>query len=282
VVAASFYIPQFLAEQVGSLGITLFDFLPTGVDVHSIEPSARAVAQLQGIDAFFYWGAGLDAWAERLAENLEKEGVALSELTQGIALLPIEDEHEAEEEAEEEGHEHGQFDPHTWLDPLLLARQAETVGQVLMAIDAQGAQDYSERTNDLRQRLQSLDAEFRQGLNQCRLREIIVSHDAFSYMAKAYGFTVIPIKGISTESEPSARAIGEISKLAKEHGIKHIFFETLSSPKLSEAIAQEVGAETLILNPIEGLTAEERAAGKDYFDLMRENLANLRLAMECE
>jgi zinc transport system substrate-binding protein len=60
-----------------------------------------------------------------------------------------------------------------------------------------------------------------------------------------------------------------------------IFFETLVSAKLSETLAREVGARTLVLNPVEGLTADEEKAGKDYIGLMEDNLRNLRTALDC-
>jgi len=64
--------------------------------------------------------------------------------------------------------------------------------------------------------------------------------------------------------------------------VKYIFFETLVSPKLSETIANENGAQTLELNPIEGLDADAAAKGGDYITEMRKNLQNLQIALECK
>ena len=63
--------------------------------------------------------------------------------------------------------------------------------------------------------------------------------------------------------------------------MKYIFFESLVSPKLSQTIATEVGAQTLVLNPIEGLSEEEMSQGKTYFSIMQDNLTNLRTALQC-
>jgi zinc transport system substrate-binding protein len=64
-------------------------------------------------------------------------------------------------------------------------------------------------------------------------------------------------------------------------GATTVFFETLVSPRLAETVAREVGAMTAVLDPLEGLTEKETAAGKDYFSVMRENLAALRKALGC-
>ena len=76
--------------------------------------------------------------------------------------------------------------------------------------------------------------------------------------------------------------MAEIVDLAKQKNIKYIFFETLVSPKLADTIASEVGAKTLVLNPIEGLTDQEIARGKNYISVMKDNLTHLRIALQCQ
>ena len=101
-------------------------------------------------------------------------------------------------------------------------------------------------------------------------------------MTGRYNIKVYSITGISPEEEPSLRKMVELSKLALKKNIKYIFFEQLASPKPAETIAQEVGAKTLILNPLGGLTKEDIREGKTYISVMEENLQNLRIALECE
>ena len=109
-----------------------------------------------------------------------------------------------------------------------------------------------------------------------------MAHDAFQYPTDGYRINIISITGLSPESEPSAQKLAELTELAKAHDIKTIFFEALSSPKLAQTLAEEVGATTLVLNPLEGLTDEQLEAGENYFSLMKTNLNNLSLALECQ
>ena len=92
---------------------------------------------------------------------------------------------------------------------------------------------------------------------------------------------MIPIAGISPEQEPSPKTMGEIAKLAQEKGIHYIFAETLLSPRISETIAKEIGAEILVLNPVENLMPTEKKSGENYFTLMETNLVNLTKALSC-
>ena len=116
-------------------------------------------------------------------------------------------------------------------------------------------------------------------MTDSKRKDFITQHAAFGYLAKEYGLQQVPIAGLSPEQEPSAAQMASVIDFAKEHQVKMIFFETLVSSKVSETIASEVGAKTAVLNPIEGLTEEEIAAGMDYISVMRQNLEALKLAL---
>lgn len=129
--------------------------------------------------------------------------------------------------------------------------------------------------------LAHLDGEYIKGLATCEQREIVTTHNAFGYLARRYRFAVQYILGLSPEEDPSPQIIAQVADMAKAQRIGYIFFETLVSPKLAQTVATEIGAETLVLNPIEGLTDAEIRDGKNYMSVMRENLVNLRRALVC-
>jgi zinc transport system substrate-binding protein len=174
------------------------------------------------------------------------------------------------------------MDPHVWLDPVRAQAQVEAIRAGLAKIDPPNAAVYAANAQAYRAKLTALDAAFASGLKQCARREFVTTHSAFSYPARRYGLTQIPIQGVDREAEPSPADLAALVKQVKDRKIQYVFFETLVSPKLAETLAREVGAKTLVLNPIEGLTKEEQAAGKAYIALMEENLRNLRTALECQ
>ena len=112
--------------------------------------------------------------------------------------------------------------------------------------------------------------------------DIITSHTAFSYLASEYNLNQVAITGLSPDEEPSPTELAEVAQFAQEHNVQYIFFESLVSPKLSETIAEEVNAQTLVLNPIEGLSDEEISQGKTYISVMQDNLTNLQTALQCQ
>ena len=120
------------------------------------------------------------------------------------------------------------------------------------------------------------------GLSQSQRRASVVARDAFRYLADRYNLRVHPIAGVSPDVEPSPSQLATLVDEARTLGATHIFFETLVNPALARTIAKEVGAETLVLNPLEGLTRDEAAAGEDYFTVMEQNLKNLQKALGCQ
>ena len=108
-----------------------------------------------------------------------------------------------------------------------------------------------------------------------KTRDVIAAHQAFGYLCQAYGLNQSGIEGLSADSEQDAARMKEIVDFAKKHQVKTIFFEELVSPKISETIAKEIGAQTKMLNPLEGLSDEELKAGADYFSVMESNLETL-------
>src|SRR5690606_12911653 len=118
-------------------------------------------------------------------------------------------------------------------------------------------------------------------LKSCKLDTVISSHEAFSYLAARYNFEVVSIAGIEPGIEPSVAKMANLTELVKQKNIKYIFFESLVSPRLAETIANETGASTLIFDPLEGLSQADQDKGRDYISVQRDNLKNLRTALEC-
>ncbi|MDD2361056.1 MAG: zinc ABC transporter substrate-binding protein, partial [Syntrophaceticus schinkii] len=105
-------------------------------------------------------------------------------------------------------------------------------------------------------------------------------HAAFGYLANRYGLCQIPILGLTPEQEPDAATMAGVIDFTRKQNIKYIFFEAMVSPRVAETIARETGAKTLVLHPIGALTEEENKEGIDYFDLMHQNLENLKKALK--
>jgi zinc transport system substrate-binding protein len=268
-VVAAFYPLAWVSEEIAGDDVDVVNLTPPGAEPHDIELTARDVERVQDAEVVLYLG---DGFMPALEDAVEGHDGAIDLLAEQN-LLPGTDELGREEEKEEhEGEQRTELDPHVWLDPARLGAIAGTVAE------APGEPTAAE---ELVVRLEGLDRELREGLASCKRREIVTSHAAFGYLADAYGLRQIALTGISPEAEPSPRALEALIAEVKEESATTVFFETLVSSRLAETVARETGARTAALNPLEGLSDGELAAGADYFSVMRDNLGVLREALEC-
>ena len=86
--------------------------------------------------------------------------------------------------------------------------------------------------------------------------------------------------GLSTSAEPTPQVMKGITDYVEENDVKYILFEELVSPRLAETLAEDAGIETLVFNPLEGLTDEQVTNGEDYISMMERNLTSLEKALQ--
>ncbi|WP_044641455.1 metal ABC transporter substrate-binding protein [Risungbinella massiliensis] len=284
----STYALEDFAKKIGGTHVEVTNLVPVGVEPHDFEPSAKEIAQLNESDIFLYNGAGLETWVDKTLSSLDKNKTKVINTTDQLSLLKVAEEeehghgheHEHEEEAKkEDDHDHGEFDPHVWLDPTLANQQAMKIRDALIQQDPAHKADYEKNFATLEANFNQLDQEFQEMVKKAPKKEFVTSHAAFQYLAKRYGLEQVAISGISPQDEPSPAELKEIVEMAREHGVKYIMFETLVSSKIADVVRNEVKAEALTLNPVEGLTKEEQAQGADYFSVMRKNKENLAKAL---
>ena len=128
--------------------------------------------------------------------------------------------------------------------------------------------------------MDQLDNKFRTQLAPLPNKDIVVTHQAFAYLAKEYGLTEKPIMGLSPDAEPTSKDMQEILQFIKDNHVKYIFFEELVSDKLAKTLAKDAGVQTMVLNPLEGLTEEQIKQRADYISIMENNLNNLIKALQ--
>jgi zinc transport system substrate-binding protein len=258
-VAASYYPLYDFAKQVAGNKADIQNLTPVGTEPHDYEPSPSVLISAERSDVFVYNGGHMEPWAQKFLTDYDHTAVKAS---QGITLKT------------------GQ-DPHFWLDPVLAQKIVDSIRDGLSKADPANKTYYAQNASAYKKKLATLDKAYRAGLASCQQHTVISSHEAFSYLADRYGFTVESIAGISPEEEPSISRLADLSNLVKASGIHYVFFESLVSPRLADTIAHETGAKTLVFDPIEGLSETDQKLGKNYIGIQYENLANLKKALAC-
>lgn len=275
-VITTFYPMYEFSKQIAGDHADVIALIPAGAEPHDWEPSAKDMAQVKEADVFVYNGI-VEGWVEKALESAANDKRVVVEASKSIELMEgLPEEEEGEHHEEEDGHV---LDPHVWLDPALAQVEVASIQAAFEKADPANKEAYKNNADAFIAKLKELDEAYKAGLKDAKHKEFVTQHAAFGYLAKQYGLTQIPIAGLSPEQEPSPDKMAEIIKFAKENQVKTIFFETLVDSKVAETVANEIGAKTDVLNPLEGLTDEDKKNNLDYIGIMKNNLEALKKAL---
>lgn len=268
-VIASFYPMYYFATQIAGDKADITNITPSGAEPHDYEPTAQEIVRIEQSNLLILNGGNLEAWGNKIKEELTSSTIVVLAGENLVSKQLVEDGQTIQ-------------DPHVWLSPPLAKQQVENINEGFIKVDPSNTPYYETKAKLLEDKLDALDTEYAKGLAFCTRTDFVTSHAAFGYLADRYHLNQIAIAGVSPEQEPSTQKLTDITNFVKTKGIKYIFFESLVSPKLSETIANETGAQTMILDPIEGISEDDIRAGKNYFTQMEMNLKNLELALQCK
>lgn len=256
-VVAAFYPLAYLADRIGGDRVSVTNLTRPGVEPHDLELAPDQVARVGDADLVLV----LDGFQPAVDGAIDGAGDT-DRVVDVAADARLVD-----------------GDPHFWLDLDRFAEVATLVGDRLAAVDPPNAGAYRSATASLVADLRSLDTEFETALATCESRDLVTSHEAFGYLAARYDLRQRGIAGIRPDAEPSPADLAAVSDFVDEHDVTTIYTETLVSPAVARTVADETGASTAVLDPIEGL--DESSEGDDYLSVMRANLQTLRRGQHC-
>lgn len=268
-VLTSFYPLQYVAEQVGGEHVTVTNLTPAAADPHSIELSPARVREMGQADLVVYL-SGMQPATDEALEASPPERLLDTAEAAGLEAGP--------NGADAAPSGSATLDPHFWQDPTRLADVARGVATELTDADPAHAADYAANADALVAELDTLDQDYRDGLAQCAGATLVVSHEAFGYLAERYDLVQVGISGIDPEAEPSPARLRAVRSVVQNDDVQTVFFEVITSPKVARALAEDLGIGSAKLDPIEGQADPDA----DYMDMMRENLAALEDGLVCE
>lgn len=223
-----------LVENIAGEAVEVTSLMGTGVDPHLYKASAGDVEKLAGADMIFYNGLNLEGKITDVLGQMRKSGVFTVGVAEGIdkSLLFSPEEYQ------------GYYDPHIWFDVVLWKKAAKVVMEAFILYDPENAPVYRRNAESYLEELDLLQAYIQKKIAtmQPDRKVLITAHDAFNYFGKGYGFEVMGLQGISTDSEASVADIKNLSKIITERKIPAVFVETSISPRYMRALRASVKA----------------------------------------
>ncbi|MCC6736578.1 MAG: metal ABC transporter substrate-binding protein [Bauldia sp.] len=231
---ASFTILGDLVSVIGGDRVAVTTLVGPGGDAHVFEPGTRDARAVGGAAIVFANGLGFDPWMDRLVASVGYAG-PVTMASSGVTPLPFEED--------DPDHAHGD-DPHAWQSVANVRVYVSNIAEALIAADPAGEAAYRANLAAYLAELDALEAEIVAAVTALpeANRTIITSHDAFGYFAHAYGLTFLAPVGVSTEAEATPAAVAALIDQIRATGVRAVFIETMTDPRLIEQIAAETGA----------------------------------------
>jgi zinc transport system substrate-binding protein len=268
-VIATFYPLYDFTKNIGGNKINASILVPETVDVHDFEPTPSSIQAVASADVLIYNGAGLEPWISQVVDASGNAKLIQVDSSQGIQLLPVPPQFQRNNQT---------VDPHIWLDPELAKQQVNNILQGLIKADPADSQYFTQNAQAYQAELDDLNSQIVNATTNVKTRYFVTFHEAFAYFAKRYNLTQIPISG-PFEEEPTPSDIQNVINAIYQHHLLYVGYESLENPAISQSISSQTNATLIQMNPIEGLTAQDKALGKNYLSLMQEDISNIELAL---
>ncbi|WP_251712562.1 metal ABC transporter solute-binding protein, Zn/Mn family [Lactococcus ileimucosae] len=230
--------------------VDIVNIVPANQEAHDFEPSAKDMTTLTNADAIVYNSKNLEKWAS----SAKNKGIKIE------ASTPVEKIGD---------------DPHTWVSPKSALLEVRYIAEELSKKFPEYKEDFTKNADSYMDKLKKIDQDFDQ-LKTAKNKTFITQHEAFAYLGRDYGLTPVAITGLDPEMEPSSSTLIKLRDEMRKSNLNTVYSEENSSSKLAETLAREAGARLLPINPVEGLTDEQKKAGESYLTIMEENLRALK------
>ncbi|GHT70244.1 periplasmic divalent manganese/zinc-binding lipoprotein [Spirochaetia bacterium] len=277
-ITATIFPPYDFVRAIAGDRVNLTMLLPPASESHSFEPTPKDIITIQNSDIFIYVGGESDEWVNRILESMDTRTMTIISLMDIVEAV----EEEIVEGMEVEEEEEVAYDEHVWTSPQNAVRIVQAITETLCKVDAVNADLYRQNGAHYIAELRDLDTAFQAVVDNAN-RNTIVFGDRFPfrYFADRYGlsyFAAFP--GCSTETEPSAGTVAFLIDKIKHERIPVVFHIELGNERMADTIAEETGAEKLLLHACHNISKKDFENGVTYVDLMRQNVENLRKALQ--
>jgi len=246
--------------------------LDTGTDPHQFAPSAAQAAQVEEADIVIANGLGLEEALSSVLQAAEQDGVEILEVAPELDPLALSGDDD------DSG-----LDPHFWMDPLRVAEAAGIVGVSIARACDLDAELLARQAGSYRQQVLAVDAEVEAvlGAVPAQRRSLVTNHDTLGYFADRYGFEVIGvvIPGGSTLAEPSAAELSDLAEAIKRTGMPVVFAEANESAELAEALAAETDGDVEVVTLHTESLGQAGSGAETYLDLIQTNAGQIANAL---
>lgn len=260
-IVVSIYPLKEYTEKIAGDKAEVTCMVPDNMEPHEYEPKTKDLEVLTKGKAFIYNGLGMETWVDKVNETISDKDILIVDSSEGVQTRE----------------EEGAVDPHIWLSLKNAEIQSENIKDTLVKLDEKNKEYYEDNYNKFKGELEELYNEYKPKFDGLSKKNFVTGHAAFGYLCRDFGLEQRSVENLFAEGEPTPKQLEDLVSYCKENNIKTVFSESLASPKVSETLANEVGAEVV---PI--MTLESKEDDKNYIEAMRYNLDVINKCLEQE
>lgn len=268
-------LPQkYFMQQICKDSVNIEVMVAPGASPHTYEPKPSQMKKLAASRAYFAIGMPFETtWLDKfIGVNPKLKIVNTDAGIEKIAMVA----HNEKEELPQPGgvggktihseaeNEHEGLDPHIWLSPVLVKKQAEMMNEALAELFPQKAAFFQQNLTVFTKEIDTLDADLRALLQGKQGMRFMVFHPSWGYFAKDYGLQQVAVEIEGKEPKPSQ--LGKLIQLAKSQDIHVIFAQPQFSTKSAKLLAGEIAGEVVLIDPL----------SENWFQNMRQVAEKLR------
>lgn len=253
-VTVSIYPLKEFTEKIAGDKVNVTCLVPDNMEPHDYEPKTKDFEKLMKSDLFIYNGLGMESWIDQINKTLDGSDVDMLNVSEGVSVRK----------------EENTDDPHIWLSLKNAEKESENIKNELVKLDSDNKEYYEANYNNFKEELEILYNEYKPKFQSLNKKDFITGHAAFGYLCDEFGLQQKSVENLFGEGEPTPKQLEELVVFCKDNNIKTVFSESMASQKVSETLANEVGAK---VKPI--LTLEAKEDDKDYIEAMRYNLEEI-------
>lgn len=258
-VVVSFNPMAEFTKAIGKDKVDIKTIIPTGTEAHDFEPKPKDLVSLSKAKVFVYNGFGMEPWVDKAIAAANNRDLTVVEAARGCPPIKNSDEEALKE--------HGQYDPHTWISLSMAKIEAKNVADALIKADPSNKEYYEKNYSEFASKIESMLSEYKEKFDKTERKNFVTGHAAFAYFCRDFNLEQNSVENVFAEGEPTAKKIQDLIQYSKANNVKTIFMEDMVSPKVSETLAKEVNGKVEKIS-----TIENKEEGKDYLQVMKENL----------
>lgn len=308
-IVTTIFPPYDFAKKIGGSSADVSLLLKPGAESHTYEPTPQDIKKISESDLFVYTGGENDDWVKKMLESMgDKKPKTLKlvdmvktveeEHVEGMQEEDHDHDHDKKDSDKDHDHDHDksdskkedsdkheesehEIDEHVWTSPKNAEKIAKTLYEEMAKLNKADKNTLEKNYKDLESQLENIDKEFKDVVKNSKRKTVLFGDRfPFRYLADEYGLKYYAaFSGCSTDAEASAQTIKFLINKVKKEKLPVVFTIEMSNGKIAKSITEATGAKRLTLHSLHNLSEEDLKANKTYVDIMKENIKNLKEAL---